>query len=257
MQWHKNVIGTCVWMVLWALSSGSSAAEVLAAVAANFAEPARAIAAAYGRQGGTRVDVSVGSTGGLYAQIKHGAPFDVFLAADAATPERLVASGLAIGDTRFTYAVGSLMMWSADPERIKGDCRGALHGVDGERIAIANPAIAPYGAAAQASLQAWGLWATLVPHLLRAESVGQAFQFAATGNAAVAFVARSQVLSLNSKRAGSWCVVEPGVYPPIRQQAVLLRHGRDNAAAQRFLTFLRGKQAAAILHRYGYEMEKP
>jgi len=199
------------------------------------------------------VRISSGSTGALYAQITHGAPFDIFLAARAREPTQLAQAGLAVPDSRFTYAVGSLVVWSADAARIHGDCEALLKRGDYKRVALANPAVAPYGAAAKASLQRWGLWDALAGQLLRAESVGQAFQFVATDNADLGFVALSQVVTLPRERAGSYCVVDPALYPPLRQQAVLLRHGKGNDAARRFLEFLRGEQGLAIIRSFGYQ----
>jgi molybdate transport system substrate-binding protein len=245
------MVWRCVMLMAF-LPSFAAAAEAYAAVAANFAEPARELAAAYARTSGNAVRISSGSTGALYAQISHGAPFDLFLAADEKTPVRLVKEGLAAADSRFTYAVGSLVVWSADPNRIRSGCEALLKGGGYRRVAIANPAVAPYGAAARAVLRAWGLWDALAPKLLRAESVGQAFQFIATGNAELGFVAGSQVLSLEKGEAGSSCAVDPEFYPPLRQQAVLLMHGEGNAAAAGFLKYLRGDDARAIIGRFGY-----
>lgn len=228
------------------------AAEAYAAVAANFIEPARVLAAAYANGSGNVVHLSSGSTGALYAQISHGAPFDLLLAADEHTAARLVEEGLAAADSRFTYAVGSLVLWSADPARIRGACEAALREGHYRRLAIANPAVAPYGAAAQAVLQAWGLWQTVAPALLRAESVAQAFQFIATGNAELGFVARSQLVGLPQDGRGSFCIVDAAAYPPLRQQAVLLKRGEGNVAAEGFLDYLRSDEARVIIHRFGY-----
>ena len=162
-------------------------------------------------------------------------------------------AGLAVPESRFTYAVGSLVVWSADTARVHGDCEALLRGGDFKRVAIANPAVAPYGAAARASLKSWGLWHEIMPSLLRAESVAQAFQFVATGNAELGFIARSQVLGLPKERAGSYCVVDTGAYPPMRQQSVLLRHGEVNDTARRFLAFLRGEQGRTIIRNFGYQ----
>lgn len=263
LAWRKlnSPAVTGILAVLWlsglAASQPAWCDEALVAVAANFVEPARELAAAFARDGGRRVRLSSGSTGALYAQITHGAPFDVFLAAGGREPEQLAESGLALAETRFTYAIGSLVVWSADAARIQGDCAALLQGGDFKRVAMANPGVAPYGAAARAALQSWGLWEAVMPKLLRAESVGQAFQFAATGNAELGFVARSQVLGLPKDRAGSYCVVDPAGYPPLRQQAVLLRHGEANAAARQFLRFLRGKRGLAIIRNFGYQAGTP
>jgi molybdate transport system substrate-binding protein len=241
LLWFNLLIPQTVW-----------ADEALVAVAANFVETARELAAAFARDSGQSVSLSSGSTGALYAQITHGAPFDIFLAARAREPAALVQAGLAVPDTRFTYAIGSLVVWSADATRIHGDCETLLQRGDFKRVAIANPVVAPYGAAARASLQSWGVWQDIMPKLLRAESVGQAFQFVATGNAELGFVARSQVLAMPKDRAGSYCVVDTDRYPPLRQQAVLLRHGEDNEAARRFMAFMRGPRGLAIIRKFGY-----
>lgn len=226
--------------------------EALVAVATNFVEPARELAAAFSHDGDKTIHLSSGSTGSLYAQITHGAPFDVFLAAREREPVELIESGLAVAKTRFTYAIGSLVVWSADARRIRGDCGELLKSGDFKHVAIANPTIAPYGAAAKASLQSWGLWDAIMPKLLYAENVGQSFQFVATRNAELGFVARSQIVALPKARAGSYCVVDTARYPALRQQAVLLRHGADNATAQRFLEFLRDQQGLAIIREFGY-----
>lgn len=255
-RWQTGLWRALCWAGLcWA--PVAAAEQALVAVAANFVEPARALATAFARDGGDRLQISSGSTGALYAQITHGAPFDAILAADARTPARLVAAGLALADTRFTYAVGSLVVWSADPARIQGDCAALMKGGDFRRVAVANPVLAPYGAAARAALQSWGLWEGIKPKLLRAESVGQAFQFAATANADLGFVARSQLLGLSRDRAGSYCLVGGAAYPPLRQQAVLLRHGGTNGAARRFLAFLQGKRGLALIQDFGYGVMPP
>jgi molybdate transport system substrate-binding protein len=236
---------------------GVQADEALVAVAANFAEPARALAAAFSRESGQEVHVSVGSTGALYAQISHGAPFDAFLAASEREPRQLAAAGLALPETRFTYAVGTLVVWSADPARIRGDCAALLKGGEYRHVAIANPMLAPYGAAAKAALRAWGLWEDIGPKLLQAENVGQVFEFAATGNAELGFIARAQVRGLSKSAAGSYCTVDPGIYPPLRQQAVLLHHGEHNTAARLFLRFLQEASGVAIIRDFGYQAGAP
>lgn len=233
------------------------AEELSVAVASNFLEPARVLAAAFSRESGQSARLIGGSTGALFAQITHGAPFDVFLAAGDREPEKLTAAGLALSETRFTYAIGSLVLWSADPVRIRGDCEVALKGGALHHIAIANPEIAPYGAAAAAVLRAWGLWDSIAPKLLRAENVGQVMQFVASGNAELGFVAGSQLKGLPKDRAGSYCVVAPNVYPPLRQEAVLLRHGEHNSAARQFLAFLQGKNGLAIIRGFGYRAGVP
>ena len=248
-----TVLFALLWLSGLAVSPSARGDEALVAVAANFVETARELAAVFSRDGGQGVRLSSGSTGALYAQITHGAPFDAFLAAGEREPTLLAQAGLAVPASRFTYAVGSLVVWSADAARIHGDCAALLKVGDFKRVAMANPAVAPYGAAARASLRSWGVWDAVMPKLLRAESVAQAFQFVATGNAELGFVARSQVLGLPEERAGSYCVVDSGAYPPLRQQAVLLRHGEANDTARGFLAFVRGDRGRAIIRAFGYQ----
>lgn len=242
-------------IALWLVAQPLAAAETLVAVASNFIEPARILAAAFQRETGQALRMSSASSGSLYAQIIHGAPFDILLAASEREPQQLAANGLAVAETRFTYAVGGLVVWSADPLRMRGECEALLQAGQYRRVAIANPALAPYGAAAESALRKWGMWEKLQPELLRAENVAQAFQFAVTGNADLAFVARAQVLRLPKTAAGSYCVVGAEAYPPLRQQAVLLRHGEDSTAARAFLDFLRGPVALAIIREQGYATE--
>jgi len=243
----------CLFLALF-LPSLCLAADVYAAVAANFLEPARVLAVAFQHRSGHVVHLSSGSTAGLYAQISHGAPFDVLLAADERTPAWLVEEGWAREGSRFTYAVGTLVMWSADAARIRGACQAVLRAADYRHVAIANPAVAPYGAAAKGALQSWGLWASVEPRLLRGESVAQAFQFVATGNAELGFVAGSQVVRLPKGQAGSLCIVDRAAYPPLRQQAVLLKHGEGNAAARAFLAYLRSGNARMVIAGFGYSV---
>lgn len=229
----------------------ASAAEVGVAVAANFARPMAQIAERFRQATGHTVRVSVGSTGRLYSQIVAGAPFDLLLAADAATPARLVAEGHARPEDRITYAVGQLVLWSPQPGLV--DAEGAvLAGARFERLAIANPRLAPYGTAAMEVLHARGLAERLAPKLVTGDSIAQAYQFVATGNAALGFVAASQLGAPGERPAGSWWRVPQALYTPIRQDAVLLRRGADNAAARALLAHLRSPDARAQIEAWGY-----
>jgi molybdate transport system substrate-binding protein len=252
---NRFVVGgthALLWLIgLFTLHS-ACCEEALVAVASNFIEPARELAKAFSHDGQT-VRLSSGSTGALYAQVIHGAPFDVFLAADERSPTLLSKKGFAVPDSRFTYAIGSLVVWSADAKRIHGDCARIIKLGDFRHVAVANPGLAPYGAAAKAALQKWNEWEVVMPRLLSAESVSQAFQFVATGNAELGFVARSQALELPRQRAGSYCMVNTEDYPPILQQAVLLRHGEVNDTARQFLNFLRSNQGIATIRNFGYQ----
>jgi molybdate transport system substrate-binding protein len=238
--------------VLLALScGGAAAADVSVAVAANFAAPMRKIAAAFERDTGHRAVLAFGSTGRFYAQVKSGAPFEVLLAADQATPARLEQEGAAVAGTRFTYAIGRLVLWSATPGVV--DDRGeVLRHPEGGRIAIADPKLAPYGAAAVEVMRKLGLADALRPRLVQGENVAQAWQFASTGNAQLGFVALSQVMVDGRIAQGSAWVVPADLHAPIRQDAVLLAVGRNHPAAIALLAYLRGDSARAVLRASGY-----
>lgn len=222
------------------------------AVAANFAEAARSLAAAYGRRSGHRIEVSAASTGKLYAQVRNGAPFDALLAADAETPRRLVEEGLADGDSLHDYATGRLVLWSRDPG-LAADGEALLRKGRIERLAIANPELAPYGAAAREVLLYLRRWEELRPKLVLGENVGQATQFVATGAAPLGLLPRSLVLEAGKTRAGSAWEVPARWHAPIVQSAVLLEHGRGNVAARGFLEYLRSAQARQAIRGFGYD----
>ncbi len=223
--------------------------EVRVAVAANFAPVLLQLAEPFAAATGHRLLISGGSSGKLYAQIAQGAPFDVLLSADAERPRRLEAEGLALAGSRFTYARGRLALWSPKPGVV--DDRGdVLRRGQFKRLALANPRIAPYGAAAQDVLQALSLWEALRARLVQGEDIGQTFQFVRTGNAELGFVAWAQVKA-EGGTGSSWLVPET-LHQPIEQQAVLLARARDDQAARAFLDFLRGKPAREIIARAGY-----
>ena len=223
---------------------------VRVAVAANFTGAAREVAAAFERETGVPALLSFGSTGQLYAQIAQGAPFEVFLAADEERPARAEREGLAVPGTRRTYAVGRLALASRDAGRIRGP--GVLADPGVRRVALANPETAPYGRAALEAARALGHETALAEKQVIGTNVSQAHQFVRTGNAEVGFVALSQ---LSGRREGSRWLVPEDLHAPIRQQAVLLEAGRGNPAARRFLDFLAGDAARAILRRRGYRTE--
>lgn len=230
----------------------AAAEEALAAVAANFAGAAEELAAAFNEKTGHEVTVTTGSTGKLYAQVRNGAPFDLFLSADAATPEKLEAEGFAVKGTRFTYARGSLALWSAEAGRIGADGTAALEAGDVKHIAIANPALAPYGQAAQETLNALGLWDALQDKIVMGQNVGQTYSLIDTGNAQLGFVALSAVLKPGAALKGSYWAVPPALHQPIRQDAVLLPAGETNEAARGFLDYLRTTEARKVITAYGY-----
>ena len=234
------------WIFMTA-APGGQAAETYIAVAANFTAAAREIAAAFKRQSGDEAVLSFGSSGQLYAQIVQGAPFSAMLSADALRPEQLVDADAGVAGTRFTYAVGKLALWSRGADAAGGE--RTLRSGAFNRLAIANPATAPYGAAAVETLKSLGLDQALGPKLVQGNSIAQAYQFVATGNAELGFVALSQVIG---REEGSSWVVPQGLYAPIRQDAVLLRRGKADEAAHAFLSFLKGPVARGIIQRYGY-----
>lgn len=247
----RKALSTLLTLAGLATALGNPAAtagEVRVAVAANFTEAAREIGQRFTAATGHQPVFSFGSTGTLYAQIGLGAPFDVFLAADQARPERAVAEGLAMPRSRFTYATGRLVLYSRDPDRVRGP--DTLRRGDFTRLAIANPVTAPYGAAAVAAVEALGVYDHLAPRLVQGSNIGQTYQFVATGNAELGLVALSQVARHDE---GSRWAVPAGLHPPIAQDAVLLRRGADNPAARAFLDFLRGAEAGAVMAAYGYD----
>jgi molybdate transport system substrate-binding protein len=243
---------TGLMMVLaWAAGAvADEPGETTVAVAANFIGPAEELAAEFGRRTGHRVILSSGSTGKHFAQITHGAPFTAFLAADEARPLRLEQEGRAVAGSRFTYAVGRVVLWSADPALV--DTLGAvLNRGDFQHLALANEKLAPYGEAAVQIMRALGQWERLQPRLVRGETISQAFQFVQSGNARLGFVALSQVRALPADRPGSAWMVPARLHRPIRQQAVLLT---DDPVARAFLEFLKSPAARDIITAYGYDL---
>lgn len=232
-------------------SLSASAAEVQVAAAANFTAPMQAIATEFEKDTGHRAVVAFGATGKFYAQIKHGAPFEVILAADDTTPAKLEAEGDALAGTRFTYAIGKLVLWSAKEGYV--DDKGEVLRRDFRHLAIANPKTAPYGAAAMQTLAKLGLADRLRGRLVQGENIAQTHQFAATGNAELGFVALSQVYKDGRITKGSAWIVPADMHEPIRQDALILARGRDNPAAKALLDYLKGPKATAIIRSYGYE----
>ena len=233
------------------VASLARAGEVQVAVAANFAGPLARIAEGFSAATGHVLKVSSGATGKFYAQIVAGAPFEVLIAADDETPRKLVAEGHALAGSNFTYAIGRLVLWSSQAGFV--DEQGAVLGSDRVRhVAIANPKVAPYGAAALEVIRARGLEPALAPKLVTAESIAQAYQFAFTGNAELGFVALSQVAVPGKPPAGSYWLVPSHLYGEIRQDAVLLKAGENNPAAAALLAYLKSDAARAVIRDYGY-----
>ena len=227
---------------------------VQVAVAANFTAPARALAEVFARTTGHEARLSFGATGAFYTQIKNGAPFDVLLAADNERPARLEKEGDTVPGSRFTYATGQLVLWSAKPGFV--DDQGAvLKGGHFGKIAIANPKNAPYGAAAVEAMEKLGLAATLQPKLVTGESIGQTYNFIATGNAELGFVALAQVLEGGKLKSGSMWVVPAPYHAPIIQDAVILKRAANNPAAKAWMELLKTPQSKALIRSYGYEAQ--
>jgi molybdate transport system substrate-binding protein len=242
------------FLVAWGLLSVGLAfsAEVSVAVAANFAAPMRKIAVAFAQDTGHQAVLSFGSTGKFYTQIKNMAPFQVLLAADAQTPLRLEKEGLTVPGSRFTYAVGRLVLWSKQAGLVddKGE---VLRSEAFERLAIANPKLAPYGAAAVQTMTRLGVLKTLQPRLVEGENISQTYQFVATSNAALGFVALSQVSVDGRVTEGSAWVVPANLHASIRQDAVITVAGQGNPVASALVAYLQGDKARAIIQSFGYE----
>jgi molybdate transport system substrate-binding protein len=236
--------------VLALLGTPALAAEVKVAVAANFTEPAQEIARRFKARTGHDAVLSFGASGQFYAQIANGAPFGVFLSADRDRPEKAESEGLAVAGSRFTYATGRLVLYSRTPGLV--DARGAvLRSSRFERLAVADPKTAPYGAAALETIRNLGLREALASRLVQGSSITQAYQFTQSGAAELGFVALSQV---SGHAGGSRWIVPASLHSPVEQQAVLLKAGAGNAAARAFLDFMKSAEAKTIIRRYGYEV---
>ncbi|WP_460146287.1 molybdate ABC transporter substrate-binding protein [Pseudomonas sp. H3_H08] len=228
------------------------AAEVQVAVAANFTAPIQAIAADFEKDTGHKLVAAYDATGQFYAQIKNGAPFEVFLAADDTTPARLESEGDTVKGSRFTYAVGTLALWSAKAGYVDNQGQVLKHN-DFRHLSIANPKAAPYGLAATQVLDKLGLTAQVKSKLVEGQNITQAYQFVSTGNAELGFVALSQVYKDGKVTGGSAWIVPAELHDPIKQDAVILTKGRDNPAAVALVDYLKGPKAAAIIQAYGYQ----
>ncbi|MDR5740900.1 MULTISPECIES: molybdate ABC transporter substrate-binding protein [unclassified Caballeronia] len=234
-------------------SATAFAGEVQVAVAANFTAPVKAIAAGFEKDTGNKVVASYGATGQFYAQINNGAPFEVFLAADDTTPARLESEGMTVPGSRFTYATGTLALWSAKDGYV--DAHGdVLRKNAFAHLAIANPKAAPYGLAATQALDKLGLTQAVSSKIVEGQNISQAQQFVATGNAELGFVALSQIYKNGKITSGSAWIVPASLHEPIRQDAVILQKGKDNAVAKQFADYLKGPKAAAIIKSYGYQL---
>ncbi|MBU1361533.1 MAG: molybdate ABC transporter substrate-binding protein [Gammaproteobacteria bacterium] len=253
MSIRRVILRAFAGIAALACAVAAQAAEVQVAVAANFAGPMKAIAADFEKATGHTVALSSGSTGKFFAQIQAGAPFDVFLSADDTTPAKLDEAGHAVPGTRFTYAIGKLALWSARPDGVDAEGKVLSTGKF-DHLAIASPKLAPYGAAAIETLTQLGLLDKLSPRFVQGESIGQTFGFVSTGSAELGFVALSQIWEGGKVKSGSAWVVPARLHSPIRQDAILLKKGKDNAAAGALLAYLRSDAAKAVIRSYGYDV---
>jgi len=237
-----------------ALSASSAFAdEVQVAVAANFTAPIQAIAKDFEKDTGHKLVASFGATGQFYTQIKNGAPFEVFLAADDTTPVKLESENEIVKGSRFTYAVGTLALWSAKDGYV--DAKGeVLNKNEYQHLSIANPKAAPYGLAATQVLEKLGLTDATKAKIVEGQSIAQSYQFVQTGNAELGFVALSQVYKDGKLTGGSAWIVPANLHEPIKQDAVILNKGKDNAAAKALMEYLRGPKAAAVIKSFGYQL---
>ena len=247
----------CLTSLLLLVSSSSFAETTLVAVAANFTKPMTEIAAEFEKATGYGAKLSFGSTGKFVSQLENGGPFEVLLAADETGPQKLVQDGFAVVGSEFIYALGKLVLWSATPGYV--DDQGKILSTGGfKHLALADPKLAPYGAAAVEVLKKRGLKEKLQPLLVQGENIAQTYQFISTANAELGFVALAQVIDINSGKIGSgsgW-IIPNSDYAPIRQGAVLLKNGVENPAAQALLDYLKSAPALAIIKKYGYDLPK-
>ncbi len=249
----KRVSQSLLAMVaLLGFASVAIAGEVQVAVAANFTAPMQKIAGEFEKDTGHKALLTFGATGRFYAQIKNGAPFEVLLSADQETPARLEQEGATAKGSRFTYAIGKLVLWSTREAIV--DSKGEVLKRGGfDHIALANPKLAPYGAAAMEAMKALGVSDTLAPKFVQGENIAQTYQFISTANALLGFVAMSQVYEDGKLKSGSAWIVPANLYSPIRQGAVILDKGKDSAAAAALMKYLKGDKAKAVIKSYGYD----
>jgi molybdate transport system substrate-binding protein len=234
-------------------AAAAQADEVQVAVAANFTAPMQQIAVEFEKDTGHKAVLAFGATGKFYAQISNGAPFEVLLTADDVTPAKLEKELLAAPGTRFTYAIGKLVLWSAKEGYVDGQGEVLKKG-DFKHLALANPKAAPYGAAAMQAMKKLGVLDSIQPRIVQGENISQAHQFVATGNAELGFVALSQVFKDGKITSGSAWIVPSKLYAPIRQEAVVLAKGRNKPAASALVNYLKTDKARNIIKSYGYEL---
>lgn len=244
----------CLASLLAVFAIGTvQADEVQVAVAANFTAPIQAITADFEKDTGHKLVAAYGATGQFYTQIKNGAPFEVFLSADDTTPEKLEKEGDTVKGSRFTYAIGTLALWSAKAGYV--DAQGeVLKNNEYQHLSIANPKAAPYGLAATQVLEKLKLTEATKAKIVEGQNITQAYQFVSTGNAELGFVALSQIYKDGKVSSGSAWIVPASMHDPIKQDAVILNKGKDNAAAKALVEYLKGPKAAAVIKSYGYQL---
>ena len=250
MPFIRPVLIACGLMAV----GSAFAEEAQIAVASNFTAPMKAIIQVFEEDTDHKIKVSYGSTGKLYAQINNGAPFEALLAADQERPALLEEEGVGVPGSGFTYAIGTLVLWSADADKVE-DGPALLKSGDFNKLSLANPKLAPYGEASIETLEALGLKKTIEPKLVMGENIAQTYQFVDTGNADIGFVALSQVMEGGEIVKGSGWIVPAEMHTPIRQDAVILNSGKDNTAVTELFAYLKGEKARAIIHDFGYETE--
>jgi len=248
-----RLLGSLLVSTAGLISSAAMAADVQVAVAANFTAPMQVIAAEFEKDTGHRAVLSFGSTGKFYAQIKNGAPYELLLSADSMTPETLELEGAAMPSTRFTYAVGKLVLWSSRPDFVDSEGRVLYRG-EFKHLALPNPKLAPYGAAALEVMKGMGVLETAQPKFVLGENLPQAYQFVVSGNAELGFLALSQVMKDGKLIGGSVWMVPADRYAPIRQDAVVLTSAAGNPAATALLDYLKQEKAQAVIRTFGYDL---
>lgn len=250
---RRRLLTGCIFVIVITSVVPAFAEQALVAVAANFIPPFREIAIEFEASSGHTLRVATGSTGNFYSQIKNGAPFDVFLSADADRPKLLEGEGLGVKNSRFTYAIGRLVLWSPNPDLMKGE--QTLRSERFKHLAIANPKTAPYGGAAIQTMQKLGVWEKVQPRIVMGENLSQTMGFIESGNAELGFVALSQVIDPKLKDKGARWDVPKDLHEPIKQDVILLTTGQQNPAARALMEFIGSPKAQAIIERYGYELK--
>ena len=251
---HRWFLFLLQFLILTPTNTIANDQTITVAVASNFRTTLLEIAEQYEVLNGHAVRISAASSGKLYAQISNGAPFDVFLSADAERPRRLESAGIAIDGSRFTYAIGNLVLWSRDPAFAGKDCKNSLEKLQVSRLAIANPVTAPYGTASRQTLENLGIWTEAQSRLVIGENISQALQFTASGAATLGLVAATQIKNPNLPATSCLWPVPNYLHSPIEQQAVRLRTGANARLVAKFTAFLRSDAASATILRHGYSL---